>query len=133
MTEISKSKKKKIDRPLLYAHAIGAVGLGFKSRVGLVGTVSRTARHGCDVISELCSQALSRGDGPRHSLHASAEYREYNEELIFFMTEIKQSRFDRPTGYSPKQGWGTGKAQRATLIAQYFQRATFTFNLLILF
>ena len=42
MTEISKAQKK-INRPLaqlLSAHAIGAGGLGFKSRVGLVGTVS---------------------------------------------------------------------------------------------
>ena len=49
--------EKKINRPLAQlhsAHAIGAVGLGFKSRVGLVGTVFRTARHRCDVPSELC-------------------------------------------------------------------------------
>ena len=30
------------------------------------------------------AQALSRGDGPRNSLHASAYYGEYNEDLIFF-------------------------------------------------
>ena len=30
--------------------------------------------------------ALSRGDGPRHLLHASVKYREYNEDLIFFLT-----------------------------------------------
>ena len=29
------------------------------------------------------AQALSRGDGPRNSLHASAYYGEYNEDLIF--------------------------------------------------
>ena len=49
--------EKKINRPLaqlLSAHAIGAGGLGFKFRVGLVGTVSRTARHRCDVLWELC-------------------------------------------------------------------------------
>ena len=66
-----KIEKKKINRPLaqlLSAHAIGAGGLGFKSRVGLVGTVSRTARHRCDVLSELCNP----GAKPRHSLHASA-------------------------------------------------------------
>ena len=28
------------------------------------------------------AQALSRGDGPRNSLHASAYYGEYNEDLI---------------------------------------------------
>ena len=40
---------------LLSAHAIGAEGLGFKSRVGEIGTVSPTARHRCDVSSDLCS------------------------------------------------------------------------------
>ena len=29
------------------------------------------------------AQALSRGNGPRNSLHASAYYGEYNEDLIF--------------------------------------------------
>ena len=28
-------------------------------------------------------QALSRGDGSRHSLHASAKYCAYNEDLVF--------------------------------------------------
>ena len=28
------------------------------------------------------AKALSRGDGPRRSLHASVYYREYNEDLI---------------------------------------------------
>ena len=28
-----------------------------------------------------------------------------------------------------EQGWGTGKVQRVTLIVRYFQRATFTFNI----
>ena len=28
-------------------------------------------------------QPLNRGDEPRHSLHASAQYREYNEDLTF--------------------------------------------------
>ena len=36
------------------SHAIGAVGLGFDSRVGQIGTVSPTARHRGDVFSELC-------------------------------------------------------------------------------
>ena len=30
---------------------------------------------------------LSGGDGPRHSLHASAEYREYNEDAIFYLSQ----------------------------------------------
>ena len=29
------------------------------------------------------AQALSYGDGPRRSLHSSASYREYNDDLIF--------------------------------------------------
>ena len=45
----------------------GAGGLGFDSRAGQIGTVSPTTRHRCDV-----AQALSRGDGPRNLLHASA-------------------------------------------------------------
>ena len=46
------------DRPLvqlLSAHAIGAGGLGFKFRVGQIGTASPTARYRCEVPSELCS------------------------------------------------------------------------------
>ena len=31
------------------------------------------------------AQALSRVDEPRHSLHASTKYREYNEDLILFL------------------------------------------------
>ena len=33
------------------------------------------------------AQSLSRGDGPRHSIHALANYREYNEDLIFRMAD----------------------------------------------
>ena len=40
---------------LLSVHAIGAGGLGFKYRVGQIDTMSPTARHRCDVSSELCS------------------------------------------------------------------------------
>ena len=35
-------------------------------------TVSPTARYRCDALRRYVAQALSRGDGPRHSLHASA-------------------------------------------------------------
>ena len=35
--------------------AIGAEGLGFDSRASQIGTVSPTARHRCDVFSELSS------------------------------------------------------------------------------
>ena len=34
-------------------------------------------------VRNCVTQALSRGDGPRHSLHASVYYCEYNEDLIF--------------------------------------------------
>ena len=40
---------------LLSAQAIGAGGLGLNFRAGQIGTVSPTARHRCDVSSELCS------------------------------------------------------------------------------
>ena len=36
------------------AHAVGAVGLVFDSRDDQIGTMSPTARHRCDVSSELC-------------------------------------------------------------------------------
>ena len=36
------------------AYAIGAGGLGFDSQAGKIVTVSPTARHRCDVSSELC-------------------------------------------------------------------------------
>ena len=39
---------------LLSAQAIGAVGLRFDSRAGLIDIVSPTARHRCDVSSETC-------------------------------------------------------------------------------
>ena len=45
------------DRPLaqlIGAHAIGAVGLGFKSPVGQIGTASPTARQRWAAPSELC-------------------------------------------------------------------------------
>ena len=51
-------------------------------------TISPTARHRCNVSSELCCPSAysvaAAGDGPRHSLHASASayYHEYNEDLI---------------------------------------------------
>ena len=35
-------------------------------------------------LQSCIAQALSHGDGPRYSLHASAQCREYNEDLIFF-------------------------------------------------
>ena len=37
---------------------------------------------GATFLRSCVAQALSRGDGPRLSLHASAQYGEYNEDLI---------------------------------------------------
>ena len=34
-------------------------------------------------LQSCVAQAVTRGDGPRHSLHASVYYHEYNEGLIF--------------------------------------------------
>ena len=62
--------------------AVGAGGLGLIPRPVKSDTVSPTARHRSHVSSELCCPALSAGDGPRYSLHASARCREYNEDLI---------------------------------------------------
>ena len=65
---------------LLSARAIGAGGLGFKSRVGQIANGSAPLRRsigaGCTV-----AQALCREDGPLFSSHASAYYREYNKGL----------------------------------------------------
>ena len=68
------------------AHVFGARGLGFDSWVDQIGAVSPTDHHRCDV-SCCAAQALSRGDGPRHSLQASTQYGEYSEDmiLIFFV------------------------------------------------
>ena len=55
---------------------IGAGGLGFVPGSVKWDTVSPTVRHGV-------AQVLSRGDGFRHSLHASASYREYNKVQLF--------------------------------------------------
>ena len=50
----------------------------------------RSNRHSVATVATFVrscvAQALSRGDGPRHSLHASAKYGEYNEDLIFCAT-----------------------------------------------
>ena len=34
-------------------------------------------------VRSCVAQALSHGDGPCHSLHASTQYGEYNKDLIF--------------------------------------------------
>ena len=55
---IKQNKSINEDRPLAQlfsAQIIGAGGLGFKSRTGQINTVSPTARHRCDVSSDLRS------------------------------------------------------------------------------
>ena len=44
-----------------------------------------SARHHCDVSSELCYPGAKLRRWTRHSLHASAKYREYNENLMIFL------------------------------------------------
>ena len=47
-----------------------AAGFGFNSCVGQIG---RSVGHGSAPLQRFCAaQAFSRGNGPRHSLHASA-------------------------------------------------------------
>ena len=72
---------------LLSAQAIGAEDLGFDSRAGQIdyraGQQCRQRLATAATFLRSCvAQALSRGDGPRHSLHASAYKREHNEDLI---------------------------------------------------
>ena len=45
-------------------------------------TVSPRARTATTFLRSCVAHALSREDEPRHSLHASAQYRDYNEDLI---------------------------------------------------
>ena len=53
------------------ADAIGAGDLGLNSRAGQIGTVSPTARHRCEVSSELYYPGAKPRKLPRYSLHAS--------------------------------------------------------------
>ena len=63
--------------------ATGAGGLGFDSRVSQIGTQCRRRLATTETFLWSCvAQELSRGDGPRHSLHASAKYSECHEGLI---------------------------------------------------
>ena len=55
-------------------------------------TVTSTVRHRCDVF-------LSRGDGPRNSLYASTEYREYNKDLIFFIWLLQDELLQTRSAY----------------------------------
>ena len=74
------------------AFVSGAGGLTFKTQAGQSVTVLPMARHRCDISSE---EAVlpGRNDaemGPANSLHASANYSEYNKRfdliyLFFFL------------------------------------------------
>ena len=63
---------------------ISAGGLGLNSLAGQIGTVSQWLATVAAFLRSCVAQALSRGDGPRHSSHAFAQYRDYNENLIFY-------------------------------------------------
>ena len=52
-------------------------------------TVSSTVGQWPPLRRFCVAQALSRGDEFRHSLHASAQYREYNEDLIFKLMFVR--------------------------------------------
>ena len=58
---------------------------GFDSRAG---QIRHRVANGSPLLRRFFGLALSRGDGPRHSLHASAQYHEYNKDLIFFWHEF---------------------------------------------
>ena len=52
--------------------AIDAGGLGFDSGAGLIGQCRQRLVATAAFFRSCIAQALSRGNGPRHSLHASA-------------------------------------------------------------
>ena len=52
--------------------AIGAGGLGFDSRVGQIRLYRQRRATAAMFLRSCVDQALSRGDGPRHWLHASS-------------------------------------------------------------
>ena len=61
---------------LLSAHAIGAGGLGSNPRSVKSAQSRQRLATAAMVLWSCVAQALSHGDGPRNSLHASAQYRE---------------------------------------------------------
>ena len=64
-----------VDVVAVQGTANGAIVLGFDS----TDAVSPTVRHRCDVSSEQWCPGAEPQRWPRHSLHASAQYPEYNE------------------------------------------------------
>ena len=56
--------------------------MGFDSRVSHIGHSVAKGLPPLQYFSNCAAQALSHGDGPRHSLHASAYYREYHADFL---------------------------------------------------
>ena len=71
---------------LLSAHVLRAEGLGFKSWVGQIGTVSPTARHRSDVVSELCSPDVKPRRLPRYL--EMGIYRDNLSATIFYRLSL---------------------------------------------
>ena len=57
---------------MISAHAIGAVGLRFYSRFGQIRQCCQQLTIAATFLQSCVAQTLSFGDGPHHSLHASA-------------------------------------------------------------
>ena len=81
-------------RPLaqmLSTHAIGVEVLG--SNPGPVNLAQCRQRFAtvASFLQSCVAQALSRGDGTRHSSHASALHGEYDEDLIFLFLKLGEN------------------------------------------
>ena len=96
---------------LLSAQALGAGGLGLI--LGPVKSAQCRQRPATAVtfVRSCVVQTLSHGDGPRHSLHASAEYREYIKKLDSFLSRKSHQsattsslRSCRPSVYHSEMG-----------------------------
>ena len=70
---------------LLSAHAIGAVDQGFDSPLVESSQCRQRLATAAIFLWSCVVQALSRGDGSRHSEHASTECHEYSEDLKFLL------------------------------------------------
>ena len=65
----------------------------FDSRAGQIQRLATVATF----LRSCVAQALSSGDVSRNSLHASAKYGEYNEDLIYFFLDLRRC---------PPKPWG---------------------------
>ena len=74
-------------RVVVKAIAIGAGGLGFNYRADQIGHIvdNSLPLHECLFGARSCaaSALLNRGDGPNHSLQATAKYHECITKVIF--------------------------------------------------